>query len=74
MTKTGGGGADEVTTKFPCGRWLEECEACGGKLEVELAPEGSPSQLRKNQKEGLLALIAQEGKEKEGGREREVVM
>lgn len=35
----GGNSAD--TTRFPCGQWLEECEGCGGKLEVELIPEGS---------------------------------
>lgn len=34
-----GVGGDEVT-RFPCAQWLEECEGCGGKLEVDLEPEG----------------------------------
>lgn len=41
------GASSERTIKFPCRQWLEECEGCGGKLEAELLPEGSPHQQRK---------------------------
>ena len=49
-TREGGGEGSPQTTRFPCGQWLEECEGCGGKLEVELVPEGSLDRKR-NQKE-----------------------
>ena len=26
--------------QFPCGQWLEVCDGCGGKLEVELEVGG----------------------------------
>ena len=45
VTETGSGRGG---VRFPCGRWLEECEGCGGKLEVELSPEGSPDQHNKS--------------------------
>ena len=28
--------------QFPCSQWLEVCEGCGGKLEVELEVGGQP--------------------------------
>lgn len=40
------GGRDQRTVRFPCGRWLEECDGCGGELEAELTPEGSPGRRR----------------------------
>lgn len=46
------GGASSEPTKFPCGRWLEECEGCGGKLEVELVPEGSLGYQQRRKMEG----------------------
>lgn len=45
-------GSGQGGVRFPCGQWLEECEGCGGKLEVELTPEGSPDQHNKSRVKG----------------------
>ena len=33
-------GKEEEVVRFPCGRWLEVCDGCGGQLEVDLFPVG----------------------------------
>lgn len=56
------GGGDEVT-RFPCAQWLEECEGCGGKLEVDLEPEGlldKQKTQRKPEGEGHIIIIGRQ--------------
>ena len=36
----GRAGGTEGAWHFPCGQWLEVCDGCGGKLEVELEVGG----------------------------------
>ena len=36
----GTSGESEEAWLFPCGQWLEVCDGCGGKLEVELEVGG----------------------------------
>lgn len=31
---------EEEMVRFPCGRWLEMCDGCGGQVEAELFPVG----------------------------------
>ena len=67
------GGEDRRPVRFPCGRWLEECEGCGGDLEVELTPEGSPGPKRRQEKgryEGRVRGKYPEGGEGRGGEGR----
>ena len=33
-------GREAEMVRFPCGKWLEMCEGCGGQLEVDLFPVG----------------------------------
>ena len=41
--------------QFPCGQWLEMCEGCGGKLEVELKVGGqSDNKSTPNKEKGIL--------------------
>ena len=39
-------------TKFPCGRWLEMCDGCGGVLKVELLPEAVAGKIEKKGGDG----------------------
>jgi len=39
---TGGSGGlkeQEDLVKFPCGRWVERCDGCGGEVETDLYPD-----------------------------------
>lgn len=46
----GGEGAKRVW-RFPCGQWLEVCDGCGGKLEVELKVGGQQEKQQASKKE-----------------------
>ena len=52
-TKERSGASDEGhrAWQFPCGQWLEVCEGCGGKLEVELEVRGQPDAKNTSDKE-----------------------
>ena len=52
-TKERGGASDERhrVWQFPFGQWLEVCEGCGGKLEVELEVGGQPEAKSASDKE-----------------------
>ena len=53
-TRERGGVSDEWVWQFPCSQWLEMCEGCGGKLEVELEVGGQPdSQTTSDKNKGM---------------------
>ena len=45
QTPVGTSGGSEEVWLFPCGQWLEVCDGCGGKLEVELEVRGRPEEV-----------------------------
>ena len=42
---------------FPCGQWLEMCDGCGGKLEVELAVGETEERKKDSDERELLSAL-----------------